>query len=326
MIREQKLVMNELNLPQQVARRDSERIRAYGENLSFFTGGQWQGRPRRGERRLTFNYVRVLLEKVTSYMASSSSIVIEPVDPGEEGMRRARQAEAAVRRTHEDNRLEELDLATELDAAVLGDGCYKVIWDPDERRVRISAPDVQGIHAWWVADDPSKVWRVASSYRISTDDAASLYNVKAGGSEKGVTVVEGWTGSLFQLWAGDSLVDERPNPYGFIPFIIFPNLREPKKFWGTSDVPILMEPARELNRALSQLSTILELSGNPIAVLEGVEESRDIAVEPGAVWELPEQAKAYLLDLLQGGGAKLHADYIKLVYDALHDLSESAPH
>ena len=270
-----------------------------------------RGRPRRGERRLTFNYVRVLLEKVTSYMASSSSIVIEPVEPDEEGMRRARQAEAAVRRTYEDNRLEELDLATELDAAVLGDGCYKVIWDPDERRVRISAPDVQGIHAWWVPDDPSKVWRVASSYRISAEDAASLYNVKAGGSEKGVTVVEGWTDSLFQLWVGDNLVDERPNPYGFIPFIIFPNLREPKKFWGTSDVPILMEPARELNRALSQLSTILELSGNPIAVLEGVEESRDIAVEPGAVWELPEQARAYLLDLLQGGGAKLHTDYYK---------------
>ena len=317
------IVMKELNLPQQVARRDAERIRAYGENLSFFTGGQWQGRPRRGERRLTFNYVRVLLEKVTSYMASSSSIVIEPVEPDEEGMRRARQAEAAVRRTYEDNRLEELDLATELDAAVLGDGCYKVIWDPDERRVRISAPDVQGIHVWWVADDPSKVRRVASSYRISAEDAASLYNVKVGGSEKGVIVVEGWTDSLFQLWVGDNLVDERSNPYGFIPFIIFPNLREPKKFWGTSDVPILMEPARELNRALSQLSTILELSGNPIAVLEGVEESRDIAVEPGAVWELPEQARAYLLDLLQGGGAKLHTDYIKLVYDALHDLSEA---
>ncbi len=32
----------------------------------------------------------------------------------------------------------------------------------------------------------------------------------------------------------------------------------------------LAEPNRELNRAFSQLSQILELSGNPIAVLEGV--------------------------------------------------------
>ena len=84
-----------------------------------------------------------------------------------------------------------------------------------------------------------------------------------------------------------------------------------------------MEPQRELNRAFSQLSTILELSGNPIAVLEGVEEARDIAVQPGAVWELPERARAYLLDLLHGGGVRLHTEYIDLLYRTLHDLSEA---
>jgi hypothetical protein len=118
-------------------------------------------------------------------------------------------------------------------------------------------------------------------------------------------------------------MERKANPYGFIPFVLFPNLREPKKFWGVSDIPPLIEPARELNRALSQLSLILELSGNPIAVLENVENAQDIAVQPGAVWEIPEQAKAYLLDLLQGGGVKLHVDYIDLLYRTLHDLSES---
>ena len=43
----------------------------------------------------------------------------------------------------------------------------------------------------------------------------------------------------------------------------------------------------------------------------------------GRLGSFPDQARAYLLDLLQGGGAKLHADYIQLVYDALHDLSEA---
>jgi len=84
-----------------------------------------------------------------------------------------------------------------------------------------------------------------------------------------------------------------------------------------------VEPARELNRALSQLSTIIELSGNPIAVLEGVERAEDIAVQPGAVWELPEKARAYLLDLLQGGGVRLHVDFIDLIYRTIHDLSEA---
>jgi hypothetical protein len=86
---------------------------------------------------------------------------------------------------------------------------------------------------------------------------------------------------------------------------------------------MIEEPAKELNRALSQLSLILEMSGNPIAVLENVTESSGIAVAPGAVWELPPDARAYLLDLLQGGGVRLHADYIDLIYRTLHDLGES---
>ncbi len=107
------------------------------------------------------------------------------------------------------------------------------------------------------------------------------------------------------------------------PFVIYPNLREPKQFWGVSDIPAIRESVRELNRALSQLSMILELSGNPIAVLENVTEAQDIAVQPGAVWELPERARAYLLDLLQGGGVQLHVDYVNLVYRTLHDLGEA---
>jgi hypothetical protein len=135
--------------------------------------------------------------------------------------------------------------------------------------------------------------------------------------------VEVWTDSDFELYLDNALVERKPNPYGFIPFVIYPNLREPKKFWGVSDLPQIIPAQRELNRSLSQLSRILELSGNPIAVLENVEEAEDIAVAPGAVWNIPEDAKAYLLDLLQGGAVGLHIDYINLLYRTLHDISES---
>ncbi|MSQ22820.1 MAG: hypothetical protein EXR53_05910 [Dehalococcoidia bacterium] len=146
-------------------------------------------------------------------------------------------------------------------------------WDAREGRVRISAPDIQGLFAWWIADDPSQVWRMASRYRLSTEEAAMLYGVEAP-RQQAVTVVEAWTDEVFQLWVENTLVQERPNPYGIIPFVLFPNLRVPKAFWGESDLPPLVERARELNRSLSQLSTIIELSGNPIAVLEGVERAR----------------------------------------------------
>ncbi len=185
----------------------------------------------------------------------------------------------------------------------------------------MTAPDVQGIHAWWLGDDTSMVWRVASRYVLSAEEAELLYQIEP--KNKTATVVEVWTDRDFELYLDNMPLEKKPNPYGFIPFIIYPNLREPKKFWGASDLTQVMESQRELNRAMSQLSRILELSGNPIAVLENVEESEDIAVRPGAVWNIPEDAKAYLLDLLQGGGVNLHINYIDLLYRTLHDISES---
>ena len=233
--------------------------------------------------------------KLTSYLMNGMTTVVEPVDALPESAQRARRAQEALRRIYEENYLETMDFDTELDTAILGDGCYKVPWDSQEERVRISAPDVQGLYAWWVGDDPSRIWRIVSRYRLSLEEAAMLYGIEAEG-RKQVTVLEAWSDEVFQLWVEDALVQERANPYGFVPFVVFPNLWVPKAFWGESDIP--PQPARELNRALSQLSMIIELSGNPIAVLEGVERAEDIAVQPGAVWELPERARAYLLDLL----------------------------
>ncbi|MFQ5987689.1 MAG: phage portal protein, partial [Dehalococcoidia bacterium] len=313
--------MNNLTIPQQIARRDTHRLRNYRENLDFYNGIQWLGNPRRGERRITVNYAKAFVEKATSYLMSGLNFAVDPSDDSAEAKERARRAEEALYEVYESNNLEQLDFDTELDTAILGDGCFKVTWDTVEQRIRVSAPDVQGVFAWWVGDDVSRVWRVASRYQLSSEEVELLYGVKNGRRES--TVTEIWTADSFELWIDNDLSEGKRNPYGFIPFVIYPNLREPKKFWGSSDIPPIKEPARELNRALSQLSTILELSGNPIAVLENVEEASDIAVQPGAVWELPEKARAYLLDLLQGGGVRLHVDYIDLIYRTLHDLSES---
>jgi hypothetical protein len=308
-------------VPGQLAGKDAARLRNYRELLDFYTGRQWAGRERRQERRLIFNYARVFVEKVTSYLMGGMSFTADPVTDTPADRERARRAEGALARVAAANRLEQLDLETELDCAVLGDACYKVTWDPDEARVRVTAPDVQGLYAWWAGDDPSRVWRVASRYRLDAEEAELLHGLKPKGPQ--ADIVEVWTADEFRLYLDGLPADARPNPYGFIPFVIFPNLREPKTFWGVSDLLPIMESQRELNRAMSQLSRILELSGNPIAVLENVEESEDIAVKPGAVWNVPESARAYLLDLLQGGGVNLHINYINLLYRALHDLSES---
>jgi len=346
-----------MTLPEQIRRMDGERLRAYADNLAFYNGEQWPASMARSRnRRLVFNYAKAIVDKTASYLmtphggSTGVNVAVDPEDETPEARERAIATERALLAVYDQNNLDQLDFDTEIDAGVLGDGAYKVTWDATERRVRVSAPDVQGLFAWWAGDDVSRVWRVASRYTIDAEAARALYGdgsqataaraesprVSTNGSLVGpataqpgtavphsVEIVEVWTAETFELWAGGARVESRENPYGFIPYVIFPNIREPKKFWGASDLPPIKEPVRELNRALTQLSMILELSGNPIAVLENVSESNDIAVVPGAVWELPERARAYLLDLLQGGGVKLHADYVDLVYRALHDLGES---
>ena len=305
--------------PSQLARMDSTRLATYRSNLDFYNGSQWQQTSR--HRQLVFNYARASIDKVTSFLMQGLAFACYPAEATDELKARARNAEQILRQVYEQNNLQQLDYETEVDAAVLGDGCYKVIWDTDEKRIRITSPDVSGIFAWWLGDDTSRVWRVASRYTLTQDEISMLYRQSI--EKKEATITEVWTAKDFQLYLDTDLLESKPNPYGFIPFIIFPNLREPKKFWGTSDIPSLIQPQRELNRALSQLSRILELSGNPIAVLENIASAEDIKVQPGALWTIPEDAKAYLLDLLQGGGVRLHVDYIDLLYRALHDISET---
>jgi hypothetical protein len=325
-------------LPEHIRRMDARRLRAYADNLAFYNGDQWPAAMMRTRnRRLVFNYAKAIVDKTASYVMTGINIAVDPEDETPEAHARAIAAERALLAVYEQNNLDQLDFDTEIDAGILGDAAYKVTWDTDERRVRVTAPDVQGLFAWWTGDDVSRVWRVASRYTLDAEAARELYDGKPSGSawmSNGATgvgarppgvveVVEVWTADTFEVWVAGERIQSRDNPYGFIPYVIYPNIREPKQFWGASDLPPIREPLRELNRALTQLSMILELSGNPIAVLENISESADIAVVPGAVWELPERARAYLLDLLQGGGVKLHADYVDLVYRALHDLGES---
>ena len=313
--------MDEASIPSQLAQKDRDRIRGYQDLLDFYHGTHWEGRVIRGEKRLTFNYAKVLVDKVTSYLMSGTTFAVDPLEDTDEAIARARETEQALYQVHLANNLEQLDFDTEIDCAILGDACFKVTWDQEQKRVRVTAPDAQGIYAWWLGDDVSRVWRVASKYTLTAEETEMLHGITP--KAKTATLVEVWTDNTFELYLDNTLLDQKPNPYGFIPFIIYPNLREPKKFWGMSDIPSIMESQRELNRAMSQLSRILELSGNPIAVLENIESSEDIAVTPGAVWNIPEDAKAYLLDLLQGGGVRMHIEYIDLLYRTMHDVAES---
>ena len=63
----------------QLAHRDLDRLKGYRELLDFYHGRQWEGYARRGEKRLTFNYAKVVIDKVTSYLMSGINFAVDAV-------------------------------------------------------------------------------------------------------------------------------------------------------------------------------------------------------------------------------------------------------
>ena len=193
--------------PGDLNRRDTDRMRRYRELLDFYQGTQWPGRERMGEKRLTFNYARVVVDKMASYLMSGVKFVVDPGEDAAAGRDKARHAEAVLQQVYDANGLEQLDFETEIDCAVLGDAVYKVIWDAETAGVRVTAPDVQGIYVWQGGDDASRVWRIASRYNLDVDVAAAMYGIKPKG--KTTTVVELWTADEFELWVDDVRMEKK---------------------------------------------------------------------------------------------------------------------
>lgn len=303
---------------------DQHRFARYAEALAFYEGEQWQGKRRRGETRLTFNYARTLVRKIAAYVFPAPVTFSVP-SHGDESV--ANRAEQRLTDAITENDLARLDVELCIEASVLGDAALKVTWDTTRQVPVIVAVDPATVVAWWATDNPRNVDRVAQAYGMtgaalgrafgSTLDTRGLAPTQC------YPVIEDWTAERWTVEVAGQRVRDEANPYGWIPYVIAPNNPRPHAFWGESDLVDLVDICRELNGRMSVLAKVLELSGAPITVLENVDGSEGITVGPGAKWELPEGAKAYLLDLLGGGGVGVHIEYLNMLYRVLHDLSET---
>ncbi|HEU0164053.1 MAG TPA: phage portal protein, partial [Thermomicrobiales bacterium] len=308
---------------------DEARFARYVESLSFYHGEQWPAPTRKGTRQLVFNYARALIRKSASYVFPGPvTFSIAPGDIGSAAQAKANEAERLLAGIVQALDLARLDLALAVDAAILGDAAVKVTWDTTRKRPRVVAVDPATLVVRTAADDPRAIASVTQAYGLTGSQIAAM--LPDGGTgiadldpERGYPVVETWTDARWQMQVAGQIVHDGPNPCGWIPYAIATNDPRPFAFWGQSDLTDLVDVCVEINQRMTVLSRVLELSGAPIAVLENVDGSEGISVGPGAKWELPEGAKAYLLDLLEGGGTEVHLSYVAQLFSILHDLSET---
>src|SRR5438874_5351234 len=93
---------------------DAKRLNDYRGLLDFYNGLQWEGLPAPNERRLTFNYARVFVNKAASYlMGKGVSFAVDA--PDEKGKEAARHAEGLLREVYTPNSLALVDLDTAVD-------------------------------------------------------------------------------------------------------------------------------------------------------------------------------------------------------------------
>jgi hypothetical protein len=314
---------------------DDARLLRYRRFLDFDRGKHDVGRLGIGGVPVVANYARVFVRKGASYLFPEPvTVAVDPPDAAPEAAAVAARIEAALERVARENDLAAADLATAVDAGVLGDGAFKVSWgsgtnlprtpnrEPRTGSVRIAPVDPQTLFVETAADDLRRVEAVRQVCVLPRSAAEATYGLASALSGANVTVVEEWREESYRVLMDDVPVHDGMNPYGFIPYIIFPNTPQPHAFWGVSDLADILEINRALDRRLSVLAQILELSGNPVTVLENVAGSQGINVAPGALWELPENSKAYLLDLLAGGSVEQHLKYIEALYRIMDDLAE----
>jgi hypothetical protein len=301
---------------------DRARLARYEEAAAFFTGDQWLRSRKPGETRLTLNYARALLRKVASYVFPAEPRFSVPVDDDQAVANRAERALAEIIAR---NGLTQLDIELCVAAAVRGDAAIKVSWDASRKRAVVAAVDPATLVVETAPDDPRRIIEIVQCYGLRGSQIATVFDAAPLHLDprRRYQIVERWSDDRWSVTVAGQRLRDEANPYGWIPYVILTNHPSLTGFWGESDLADLYDVCRELNRRMSVLSQVLELSGAPIAVLENVDGSEGVTVGPGAKWELPEGSRAYLLDLLGNGGVSLHIDYISQLFRALHDLSET---
>lgn len=110
---------------------------------------------------------------------------------------------------------------------------------------------------------------------------------EAGKTYKGIKVHEYWERPSADnalgrrcVWAKDQILEDGPNPYRQLPFVMFRAIPVPGRFWPMAIVELLRGPQVELNKVKSQIVENVQRMGNP-AVLMPVSSNVKMSGVPG---------------------------------------------
>lgn len=145
--------------------RDAARLRRYRQYQEFYDGRHFEW-TRNGHSSLVLNYARAIIDKGVAYLLGRGMTwsVLPVREDRKRDRARAEEVERALYDVGWENHVDAVDLQVAQNASVLGDGVYKVIWDPARERVRILSVDPRAFFACWAGDDPGVLRRWAGDF------------------------------------------------------------------------------------------------------------------------------------------------------------------
>lgn len=307
----------------------SARLRRYREFQDFYEGRHF-ARVRNGRSHLVLNYARAIVDKGIAYLLGRGVGfgVMARQESSEQARRWAGDAEQLLYDAGWANDVEGVDLQVAQNAAALGDGVYKVLWDAAQGRIRILSVDPRTFFATWAGDDPATLRRVEVVYSLGADDLAlGGYGLGAEegsalcGADGTAEVVERWSPDELEVVVGRTVTRRGANPYGFIPFVHVPNLPLANEPWGQSDLVDVIPINREINDRVSDQADVIRFHADPPIVFRGVSDHADLAVGPGTVWDIPSDADVKLLEW-QGQPVAV-GEHIERLYRTLYEVTET---
>jgi len=251
----------------------------------------WSGDPTfnlpvpRGGRRysLTLNYFAPITMKIAAFiMADKVDLKAVPFSPELEERVSAQKAEKALYAAHKRSKYQKTLNEVALDSAKLGTGWTKAFFDTTTEKTRYIYCDPECVYPEpYKSVFTGRFLYVLYAYEMDLEDARIEYgsNIEAGAisekdqeegreaddesAEPKVSVIEYWSDKHYILTVGDLIVENQPNPYGFIPFTPFPLITQPGRVHGKGMGDWIIEANAYYNQAVSQGADAQALNCNP---------------------------------------------------------------
>lgn len=283
-----------------------ERLRRYADYRTFYAGTHFDPRAR-GKTQLVLNYARAIVDKGVSYLFGKGIQLIGETPAAQSALDLLLDDDALT--------LELLQGAT--NAAVCGDACLKVYWTGSG--VRVINLDPALVYPTFSGEDASLLLEVAICSTLRPAEARARFGLV---TAVDVEILETWTREQLVISSGNDILEERANPYGFIPVEWVRNMTPPNSPFGQSDLVDVIPINRELDLRMSDFSDTVRFHADPPVIFKGVDRrDQTTVVGPGNIWDIPKDADVELLEW--SGEAPAVGEHLERLLESIFRLAES---